>query len=413
LDFAQSAEHVAAMVRGLDHGGYANPLALPKIEVSGQILLVGSAEALPAGDGAPGAVIEVSEAGMIVACAKGSVHLAGLMGLDGAAVCPKSLGISHVQSPGAAGPEITDAIAAAAPVEGAMRRRLANVASLDIPQVQSGGVADWQIIALAPVAPLFARALGAARALGQGAVDLAFKSALQSPYLSGWSPIAIDATGTIAQAEAGFAAALEAAKTAPGFAIDLPRRDPALAGVQTPLIALSLDGPVRGAAMTLTTDALHFDAARIGASDAQAFAARLATLGQGLAQADPASLCADLPILPEAERDLILNRWNDTATDYDRALCVHQAFEAQAAKTPDAIAVVFEAKTLTYAALNQRANKAAHVLIEMGVTPGTLVGLCATRSLEMLIGALAIQKAGGAYVPMDPTYPAERIALFI
>jgi natural product biosynthesis luciferase-like monooxygenase protein len=92
---------------------------------------------------------------------------------------------------------------------------------------------------------------------------------------------------------------------------------------------------------------------------------------------------------------------------------VHHAFEAQAALTPNAEALVCEGQSLTYAALNARANRVAHVLIGMGVRPGTLVGLCTKRSLDLLVGALAIQKAGGAYVPMDPAYPADRIALYI
>ncbi len=413
LDFTQSAEQVAALVRGLDHGGYANPLALPKIDASGRILLVGKAEILPAGTGAPGAVLEATEAGLVVACASGAVRLSGLTGLDGSAVCPKSLGIAQLANPGADAKAITDAIAAAAPVERAVRRALAGLTPLELLETPIGSAPDWQSLPLVQTVSLFANALGVARALGLDAVDLAVKSPLQSPYLSGWSPLHLAASGTVAEAQAGFAGAWAHAETAPGFAIDLPRRDPALAGLQTPAVGLAVDGPVHGTAITLTADTLHFDAARIAPAEATALAARLATLAKALAAAAPQTQCAALPILPAAERDLILNRWNHTAKDYDRALTVHQAFEAQVAKTPDAPAVVFEAKTLTYAQLNCRANRTAHVLMEMGVAPGTLVGLCATRSLDLLIGALAIFKAGGAYVPMDPAYPDDRIALFV
>lgn len=415
LDFTQSAEQVAALVRGLDHGSYANPLALPKLDVAGRLVLVAKAVVLPAGEGVPGTVTEASEAGLVVTCATGAVHLSGLTDLDGAVLCPKSLNLRHLPSPGDAAQAITDAIAAAAPTEAAMRRALARIMPLDLPQLKSGA-AQWQSLPLATTSH-FANALGVARALGQGAVDLAVKSPQQSPYLSGWSPLHLDVGGTVAQAETAFAAAWAKAKASAGFAVDLPRRDPALAALKTPAIALSDDGPVADTVMTLTPDALHFDKARISARDAAAFAARLATMAAGLADvagdAAAQTPCADLPIIPQAERDLIVHRWNDTAKDYDRSLTVHRAFEAQAAKTPDAPAVVFEAKTLTYAQLNQRANRAAHVLMEMGVTPGTLVGLCATRSLDLLIGALAILKAGGAYVPMDPAYPADRIALFV
>ncbi|WP_050525162.1 MupA/Atu3671 family FMN-dependent luciferase-like monooxygenase [Pseudorhodobacter ferrugineus] len=413
LDFTHTAEQVAAMVRALDHGSYANPLAIPKIDVACRVLLVTSAEAIPAGDGTAGTVTEASEAGLIVTCAKGAVHLSGLMALDGTPVCPKSLNVTHLPSPAEDGQAITDAIAAAAPFEGAARRALAAITPLDLAQTKTNGTPDWHSLPLAQSADLFALALGVARALGQGTVDLAVNAAQHSPYLSGWTPLHLDASGTVEQAQSAFATALAAAQSALGFAVDLPRRDPALAALQTPAIALSTDGPVRGTAITLTANTLHFDAARITQADAQAFAARLATLTNALASAAPQTPCADLPILPEAERDLILNQFNATATDYDKTLTVHRAFEIQVAKTPDAPAVVFEGKTLTYAQLNRRANRAAHVLTDIGVKPGTLTGLCATRSLDLLIGALAIQKAGGAYVPMDPAYPADRIALFI
>lgn len=410
LDFTQDAGRVLALVRALDHGGYMNPVAMPKLEVAGRILLVVGA-ALAEGSGAPGAVLSATPDGLVVACATGAVRLTGLMDLAGATVCPGSVTVDQLASPGDEGAAITADIAAAAPAEGAMRRALVRMVPLDMPQVGAGTVPDWQSLPMA--APLLASALGVARALGVDAVDLAVKSPRQSRYLSGWSPLHLDAGGTVGQTQAVFAAALEQAQNAAGFAVDLPRRDPALAALQMPLVALSIDGPLHGAAITIAPDRLHFDAARIRPAAAAAFAARLGVLADALTTAAPETLCADLPILPDAERDLILNQWNATETAYDRALTVHVAFEAQVGKTPDAPAVVFEGKTLTYTQLNMRANKAAHVLMGMGVQPGTLVGLCATRSLDLLIGALAILKAGGAYVPMDPAYPADRIALFI
>ena len=94
-------------------------------------------------------------------------------------------------------------------------------------------------------------------------------------------------------------------------------------------------------------------------------------------------------------------------------LCIHQLFEAQVERTPDAIAVVFENQQLSYRALNACANQLAHYLKTLGVEPDVLVGLCVGRSLEMIVGLLGILKAGGAYVPLDPTYPQERLALML
>lgn len=99
-------------------------------------------------------------------------------------------------------------------------------------------------------------------------------------------------------------------------------------------------------------------------------------------------------------------------TGYDRP-CIHQMFEAQVSVTPDAIAVVFENKQLTYRQLNQRANQLAHHLRTLGVGPEVLVGICMERSLEIVVGLLGILKAGGAYVPLDPAYPKERLAFIV
>ncbi|HYO62150.1 MAG TPA: amino acid adenylation domain-containing protein, partial [Pyrinomonadaceae bacterium] len=129
--------------------------------------------------------------------------------------------------------------------------------------------------------------------------------------------------------------------------------------------------------------------------------------------ADPRRRVGDLSLLSEAESRQVLRDWNDTATDYPRAECLHELFERQAARTPEAAAVVYGAQSLTYAELNQRANRLARHLRALGVGPGAMVGLCVERSAEMVVALLAILKAGGAYVPLDPQYPAERLAFMI
>ncbi|MGZ8267404.1 MAG: amino acid adenylation domain-containing protein, partial [Burkholderiales bacterium] len=128
--------------------------------------------------------------------------------------------------------------------------------------------------------------------------------------------------------------------------------------------------------------------------------------------ADPQQRIGALPLLSAAERYQLLVEWNDTAADR-RDGCVHELFEDQAARSPDAVAVVFEERQLTYAELNARANRVAHHLIDLGVKPEVLVGLCMERSLEMIVGLLGILKAGGAYVPLDPAYPVDRLTFMI
>jgi amino acid adenylation domain-containing protein len=136
------------------------------------------------------------------------------------------------------------------------------------------------------------------------------------------------------------------------------------------------------------------------------------TLLEG-AVSDPTSEVGRLPLLTAHERRQLLETWNQTDTDYPRDACMHELFEAQVERTPDAVAVVFGSQCLTYRELNARANQLAHLLRSRGVGPDGVVGLCITRSLEMMIGLLGILKAGGAYVPLDPTYPAERLAYML
>ena len=130
-------------------------------------------------------------------------------------------------------------------------------------------------------------------------------------------------------------------------------------------------------------------------------------LQQALDQPDAPLHALEL-VLPEEHA--LLERWNDTAAAYPEHLCIHQLFEQQVQRTPDAIALVFEDESLTYAQLNARANRLAHHLIALGVRPEDRVALCMERGIGMVVALMAILKAGGAYVPLDPAYPGERLS---
>ena len=129
---------------------------------------------------------------------------------------------------------------------------------------------------------------------------------------------------------------------------------------------------------------------------------------QGIVR-DSSQHLAYLPLLSEEELHKILVEWNDTEADYPKNKCIHQLFEEQVERTPDAVAVVFEDEQLTYRELNVRANQLAHYLQKLGVGSEVLVGICVERSLKMVVGLLGILKAGGAYVPLDLRSPKSRL----
>ncbi|WP_319930494.1 non-ribosomal peptide synthase/polyketide synthase [Xenorhabdus santafensis] len=119
----------------------------------------------------------------------------------------------------------------------------------------------------------------------------------------------------------------------------------------------------------------------------------------------------ELNILPETERRLLLTTWNETDAVYPTEMCIHQLFEQQVTKTPEAVALVYENQHFSYAQLNAHANRLAHQLIVSGIVPEQRVVLCVSRSPAMIVGLLAVLKTGGVYVPLDPIYSGERLGL--
>ncbi|TDC38948.1 amino acid adenylation domain-containing protein [Micromonospora sp. 15K316] len=140
-------------------------------------------------------------------------------------------------------------------------------------------------------------------------------------------------------------------------------------------------------------------------------AGRLGALLRAVVAAPDTPISA-LGLLAPAERELLAG-WNDTAADFPREQTLHAPIEERAARTPDAVALRFEGRSVTYAELNAAANRIAHRLRAAGVGPETLVGVCAERSVELVAGLLGVLKAGGAYLPLDPEYPADRLAFMV
>ncbi len=172
-------------------------------------------------------------------------------------------------------------------------------------------------------------------------------------------------------------------------------------------LTLSLQNTATGLVGMWEYKADLFDAATI-----ERMSGHFQTLLEGIV-ANPQERISQLPLLTELEQQQLLVDWNDTQSDYSQDKSIHQLFEEQVKRTPDAVAVVFEDQQLTYQQLNSRANQLAHYLRSVGVGADVLVGLCVERSIEMVVGLLGILKAGGAYVPLDPEYPQDRLSFML
>lgn len=121
----------------------------------------------------------------------------------------------------------------------------------------------------------------------------------------------------------------------------------------------------------------------------------------------------ELRLLTESELHQIALEWNDRQASLPAVACLNELVEAQAAQTPDSIAIIFNGERVSYGALNRRANQLAHYLRRQGVGPEVCIGICLDRSLEMIIGMLGVLKAGGTYVPLDPAYPREQLCFML
>ena len=156
----------------------------------------------------------------------------------------------------------------------------------------------------------------------------------------------------------------------------------------------------------------HYDAARLPAESVEALATHYETLLSD-ALDNPNEQISRLRILDERRLELQLRGWNATSTDYPREACIHELFERQAARTPDAVAVEFEGRRLTYGELSARSDALARRLSALGVGPDSPVAVSMERSAKLIVALLGVLKAGGAYVPLDPSYPRERLCFML
>ncbi|MFN3953865.1 MAG: MupA/Atu3671 family FMN-dependent luciferase-like monooxygenase [Pararhodobacter sp.] len=419
LDFSQPAAALVRLVRALDHGAYWNPLTLPRIESAAGVFAVTQAQAA-AGSGVPGEVLEVGEGAVLVACADGAVRLEGLICLNGLPAAPGTIAAPGEVLSWANAEAVHAVLSRLAAGEEHWRRALAAFRPADLPGTRQGQGHDMVSHALPAVTPeraaailaLFGERIGGGRGMAYAPVPVLASHAAAPADIAAWVPLELQGD-CLAALEGSLRASADLTARYPGFPRDLIARDRALAPLSVPHLGISdAAEPIAGTLLCLVRDeaGLHLvgDAARLAPEEIALFAERIAHL----AEAPGEAALGSLDLFTARERALLASV-NDTASAFDANQTISRAFEAQAARTPDAPALVFESLTLSYGELNARANQVAHVLRGLGVGPDVPVALCVHRSPDLLIGALGILKAGGAYVPMDPAYPAERLAHFL
>lgn len=400
LDFTKTARNITTLVRALDHGDYWNPLTCPKFEANGRVWLARHAQAgQSASDSPAGTVLEITKDSLTIATATAPVTLSGLCDPQGVKVSPYQITKPGelLPSPDTAQSDaLSETLKQTLKSEPKWRVRLETMTQTALPLIdRAAPTGEITSIALKGDTASLRQALATlAQRLNEGS-DATLAAAFPSDnpgYLSTWGPVSA----------AHLDDSLAAANIMGSFATDLIARIPGLEHPITPALGVSEADHIAGTALTLAGNTLFADIGKINPEAATLMAARLEHIAAG----------GD-GILPNAERNKVLHDWNATTQDFPAGLCIHQAFEAQTIQTPEAHALSFEGETLTYAELNARANQIAHVLVEMGVVPETIVGLHLPRSSGLLIAALAIMKAGGAYLPMDPGYPSDRTALYM
>ncbi|WP_424979908.1 MupA/Atu3671 family FMN-dependent luciferase-like monooxygenase [Leisingera sp. S232] len=429
LDFTRPAAELIRLVRALDTGGYWNPMCAAKLRVDEIVVLTGAA-AFAEGSGAPGTVLATDRDSLTIAAADGALTLSRLTTPAGQPVAGSKLISAGEQLPcltAADADALTARLAALQGGESHWRRQLAVMQPMQMPlaaDTGGNGLIRRSIACPATLSEEQATAAALAFALlscdgdtGDAALSVEGMDGLPG-MISPWVPLQVRRQDSVSELVERSAQTIAMAQKYGSFAEDLVARAPEITAQAMPGIGLVLghDAPVDGCCVTVSlTDgamALHCDEAALTSRAVDLLAARLELVLDAIA-GDSGRLISDLPILPEAERKMLLEDWNQTATEFPADLTIHAAFEAQAAKTPDATALVFEDQRFTYDEVNARANAVAGRLHEMGVKPGVHVGIHIRRAPELVFAALGVLKAGAAYVPLDPAYPADRIAHYI
>ncbi|MBX2809239.1 MAG: LLM class flavin-dependent oxidoreductase [Cellvibrionaceae bacterium] len=457
LNWNDAAVDLARSINALDFGHYLNPLNTPKVSIKGHVFTVTRAVAnnQPVSQ-APGSVLALTADAIAVATGSGVLAIGALAQLSGAAVALSDVAVSVGECFDCLSDE---QMARSTAINQQLCRQDAywgqRLASLDpvalpyinkAPETLAGrDSSDPAVLSLtlpadfitandktpAALSVAAAFALLLSRLGQQSAFDLALSTdALRADAdsVAGLfsdrvaAPLRVDMQLTAAAALAQLVAQLQQALHRCSWCCDILARYPALRervelydGTALPVAIAFVEAPLLmpGTAVTLAIAAsaeavICYDPQRISTAAANRLAGQFMRWLTSILR-QPQTACSALELLAAQERHRLLHTWNNTAIAHEGGSCLHQLFEARVRSQPDATALVFEDRTLSYTQLNQRANHLAQILRARGVQADERVGVHVQRSFDMLIATLAVWKAGAAYVPLDPAFPSERI----
>jgi amino acid adenylation domain-containing protein len=467
LSWNRSAREIGALVRALDFGTYPNPMGLPKLALGEDFIIVSELEVLPSMAAVPPGTVTHIDPGFIrVATRDGEIALHKLLTIDGQPLPIADFvaqfglyeGYQFKDLDPKTAARITAYYASICQYEAFWTKRLETIENLTLPYVHRKTPDLQTARRLCEPMPLPREFLTSLEAIGRLGDVLLAAFAGYLARIGGVRSFDLgyrgaELEGDVANLEGMFAASVplhismeheqsfeevfhavqeqvQSTRRRKTYARDIMARYPGLRakaieqGAYVPSICVEQVEAAHdnkawpGSELTLViqedrTECLWvYNAEVLDRESVVKMQKGFTAFLQGIVS-DPQQHTSVLPLLTQQERERVLAEWNATQTDYPKETCLHQLFEAQVERAPEAVAVIFEGQHLTYRELNRRANQLAHHLRQLGVGPEVLVGLCVERSLDMMVGLLGILKAGGAYVPLDPAFPAERLAFML
>ncbi|KAF9432724.1 hypothetical protein BGZ76_010401 [Entomortierella beljakovae] len=464
LCWTNTAEDLSALARALDFGEhYPNPLTCPKLLLEQNEVQVKQVLPLPQRSGkTPGTLINIEQNAWQVATSTEDVLISGFATLEGDLLSAQALASQYKLYNGAQLPELSQEQTRAikkiheslSRSESFWQNRLSQSRPLHISFASSkkGDKASWAVskwhaplkssdestdpikMLLSSFAIYLARLMGESQLLIGWHIEKFSETFADLACLSSTVPMEI-----LVDLDSPFAAVSDAITTELAllnkhhtFVRDLIARYPVLQSIealrktnpwqiavslvssQAESFCSSLPEPV-GDVITLQVDVngafrWSYDSNHLKAESIERMSEHLRELVYASGKAGVSNMATGkLNLLTQSEQTLLLKTWNATDEGFPAHLCVHQLFEQQVARTPQATALVYEDQILSYAELNARANHLAYQLIKAGVQPDTCVAICVERSPTLFIGLMAILKAGGAYIPLDQAYPSQRL----